>query len=354
MVGDNNGAYSPPLLGDPRDISMMKSGEPAGLVIMSMPKTRPDAYTSQVALDGDVNEAQKYVPLVTQQMVQMHQQNVNNLEIVNRPVDLGGGKKIECSRNFTADNARIYVPKNPNPKGLGPLHLNFDPSVQTEFAQTLFDKNHGMPFYFHVFDGMDLNVSGVTATADGYASGYIYFDPKETAGDEKTMLFALSLAQPFESPDGTAALYSTFTGPASWMSLSASYYATGYPASASLDLALPEDTPGVVTISGLSSSHNTILGVRTKSYDISYNEGGASTFNIVSELFVDGEKVAEAEGNKTGWGSSYGDARSQMFTAIEGPGNSSATIKQKMLYGSHFSDSQMGEVTDKLAAKWGF
>lgn len=157
MVDDNNGAYQFPVYGDPRGDSW-KPDKPR-LVVMSMPPTRPGAYTSQLELSGDVKEAERYVPLVTQQMMQMHQQNVNNLEIVTRPVDLGGGSSILCRRKFTEDVATIHVP--PKPKALGPLHLNFDSSTVEEYQTGYaYDKFNGLPLFYPEENGYN---SGITA-----------------------------------------------------------------------------------------------------------------------------------------------------------------------------------------------
>jgi len=344
-----NGSYTPPIHGDPR--AMSQSPDRQGVAFLTLPPTRPDALTSKVELRGDVAAAGKYVPLVTQQMMAMHRGNVNNLEVVDRPVDLGDGNRMFCQRRFTEDRALISVP-GASKKDLGPLHLNFDPSQQSEFGQTIFDKLNGLPFYFNNWVDMELSAQGATATGGARGYGTVMFDPKGSSPTEKTAFYAITLGHNFSDPTGTAQMQTLFRGPASSMDMDLSYYGTGYPTRGRLDVTLP--TGATYSESNLNDSHRTIIGVRTKSRDVTYNEGGSASFTSVTELFVDGIKRDEIEENRSSWGSYYGDQRNQLYSSLDGPGNSSITLNQKLLYGAHLSDDNMTEVTDNIAAKWGF
>jgi hypothetical protein len=160
MVG-NNGNYTPPVYGDPRNGPA--TGSMGWSEVRSVPATRPGAYTTQVELRGDIKAAEAYIPVARQQMAMMHRVNVNNLEIADRPVDLGGGSSILCQRRHTADTVTIDVPTKAGQ--LGPMHFSFDGSSEKYYQSNQFiDKVNGLPSYF-------------LSQSEGPALGYPFLQP---------------------------------------------------------------------------------------------------------------------------------------------------------------------------------
>lgn len=108
MVGENNGNLDPEV--DVYTETSYAKSKKEGVDFVNIPPTRPGVFSSKATLIGDLVEAEKCIPLAVQQLAEMHRQNVNNLEIYDRMVDLGNSNSIYCQRNFTADNVTIRFP----------------------------------------------------------------------------------------------------------------------------------------------------------------------------------------------------------------------------------------------------
>lgn len=371
MVTDNNGNYTPPIHGDPRGslgTGGMGWSEPKS-VVMSMPPTRPEAITSQVELQGDIKAAGTYVPLVRQQMQAMHQQNISNLEIMDRPVNLGDGKMMVCQRRFNADKAIINIPSS-NKRALGPLHLNFDPSVMTEFGQTILDKNYGLPLGLTNFTG-SLSSSGLTlsgkllnnATADGSTDGTIYYCGESNNNNGRTFFIPISFSLPFEESGGQTRAGYGVDGFFTTIMSPLNYIAQGFTASASGTTWNGQSLYSALYMYGdisyekrhnLSNSFSHVVAIRSKATDIISPDGISYKSPRLTDVFLDGDKIGESAGPSMTWGSYYPGNRSMYFFYANSSGSASMIIRQKMLYAAHLDDSQIREVTDNLAAKWGF
>lgn len=196
----------------------------------NIPATRPEAYTTQAILTGDVREAEKFIPVARQQMMAMHQINVNNLEVVNRPVDLNGGIYMDCKRSFKEDSVEIHVPVK---RGvLGPMHFSFDGSSEQYYQSSHFtDKVNGLPLYFlpqngglvpggpfsppsfGIFNGSNgVGIQTGIVDENPYSLGALLFSPKTVSAFSTVFLVASILAGVDTITGSLAATYVDFQG----------------------------------------------------------------------------------------------------------------------------------------------
>ena len=353
-----NGAYTPPVYGDPRDISMQTSGEPAGLTIMSLPPTRPDAYTTQVELSGDVKEADKYVPLVTQQMAEMHNQNVNGYEIYNRPIDLGDGKYMDCSRNFTADKARIHVPMSGG-GSLGPMMFSFDGQSENCFKNNSFiDKINGLPASFSEYGSY-----GFSIPRFGMFSGYNGIGLSTNSIGEIRANAALKFNPKASSPYSTAVVVPSVMCSDATAGISSSIDFQGYRFLISIDAR----SYGTSVFSDACFGNPIDVGSNKFAYAQTCTPTGAFSDEykvpmVVYHAYLNGDKVAESDETPLNlWRTStpaYSlghDGVDYMMKTITCDGvDSSVAIHQAMYSNNTSTHDDILRTTDKLAAKWGF
>jgi len=206
MVGEND-AYTPPNYSDPRPTP---KAPPAGHAVVSMPATRPGAYTTQAILTGDVREAEKYITIARQQMDAMHRVNINNFEVADRPVNLGGGATILCRRRHAADDAIIDVP--PKAGKLAQFWMNFDAGKQKDFTNNFVDSNYKFnlrytdpdrsPALFNVggHDAVGFQTAIPRGSISG--SGMLYHKPLQDTGKAFSTVIVATLGGIYPDSDG--------------------------------------------------------------------------------------------------------------------------------------------------------
>ena len=206
MVSEND-AYTPPNYGDPRPTPKAPL---AGRAVVSMPTTRSGAYTTQAVLTGDVREAGTFIPIARQQMSAMHMINVNDFEIVDWPVRLGGGNSILCQRRFNEDRAIITVP--PKAPKLAQFWMNFDAGKQTDFTNNFVDSNYKFnlrytdpdrsPALFNVggYDAVGFQTAIPRESISG--SGMLYHKPLQDTGKTFSTVIVATLGGVYPNLDG--------------------------------------------------------------------------------------------------------------------------------------------------------
>ncbi|MHC1787890.1 hypothetical protein [Solidesulfovibrio sp.] len=363
------------VFGDPRPVPAAPGG-PVPRQVMSMPATRPEAFTTQALLTGNLKEAERYVPVAHQKLQQMHRENVNGLEVYNKLTNLGDGKTINCERMFSADSVHINIPRKAS-DSLGPLHLNFNPSKMQEFDRTLFDMNHGLPLYMNEFnaslskDGLIFDNLGDELPSDPSVHGGLHYGDMNGNVNGRTFFVPLGLHMPFRTVD--AGPYGTILTAGNGYCAFFNYMLTPYNSSAFGLYAYTSGSTweggdlssyvGISNMGGgsdyvlkhtLDDKFNHIFSFRVKGTDFSINDMGVVDSVQTVEVFVDGSKKTEFSSEKSTWGDYYDNNKSEYSFNANISGDALMAIKQKMLYAAHLSDSQIREVTDNLAKKWGF
>lgn len=343
------------VFGDPRT---PKPGLNQPPMVIPVAPTRTDAFSTTAKLGGDTKRAHDLIPVARQKLFALHQRTPADWEVYFQNIPLGGGDWCTVKRTFNKDEMEIYA--KPSPQPLGPLHLNFDASVQDGFDGSFIDKNNGLPLYYNDLDNVTLSAEGLyvsTKTGDyediAGCSGELNFVPAAIASENKTQHFVLGFQgglNEFGSAVGSSDLYSMHIGPAGRSELGVSFYGWQYPTVGRLYSWYGNQ----VSVSDLPMGYKCILSVKSKSLDISHNADGASSFTGVRELFLNGEKIDEYSYDQSSWGHLQGYSnRNYIYQSLSSNGRNTMHLKQYLFCDRYMSSGEMGKITDELAAKWG-